>query len=68
MKVKIIFEFNPSDLENSINKFLKSQKIKLVDIKFGGIQDCAVLIIYEEIQKLDYITISILETVGKYRG
>ncbi|WP_405347968.1 hypothetical protein KST14_05165 [Fusobacterium animalis] len=49
MKVKIIFEFNPSDLENSINKFLKSQKIKLVDIKFGGIKDCAVLIIYEEI-------------------
>ena len=35
MKVKIILEFNPSDLEDSINKFL--------------IQDCAVLIIYEEI-------------------
>lgn len=49
MKVKIILEFNPSDLEDSINKFLKSQKIKLVDIKFGRIQDCAVLIIYEEI-------------------
>jgi hypothetical protein len=49
MKVKIILEFNPGDLENSINKFLKSQKIKLVDIKFSGIQDCAVLIIYEEI-------------------
>lgn len=49
MKVKIIFEFNPNDLENSINKFLKSQKIKLVDIKFGGIKDCAVLIIYEEL-------------------
>jgi hypothetical protein len=28
MKVKIIFEFNPSDLEDSINKFLKSQKNK----------------------------------------
>ena len=58
--LKKILNFKASEL--STEEF---SKIKLVDIKFGGIQDCAVLIIYEEIQKLDYMTISILETVGK---
>lgn len=49
MKVKIILEFNPSDLENSINDFLKKTKMKLIDIKFSGVQNFMVLIIYEEI-------------------
>ena len=29
MKVKIILEFNPGDLEDSINKFLKSHKRRI---------------------------------------
>jgi ribose 5-phosphate isomerase RpiB len=35
MKVKIFDESHEKDLESEINKFLKEEKIELVDIKFS---------------------------------